>query len=104
MGTLKSQIARASGARAVGTIVILNDRGLHTRPSAELVRCASQFSGAEVYLKYRGQEVNGKSLLGILTLAAPRHAKIEVIAIGEGAEEALAAIETLAEDQFHILY
>jgi len=83
--------------------VVLNDKGLHTRPSTELVKCASNFD-AQVQLSYRNYVVNAKSLLGILMLAAERGAKIGIEAEGEDAEQAIAAILQLAKNRFNIKY
>lgn len=83
--------------------VVLNDKGLHTRPSTELVKCAARFS-SRISLSYRNYVVNGKSLLGILMLAAERGAKIAVEAVGEDAEQAVAAILNLAQNRFNIKY
>ena len=57
-----------------GKFVVGNDRGLHTRPSTELVKCASSFK-SKVYLVYQKQSVNAKSLLGVLMLAAGRRCR-----------------------------
>ncbi|MDN3507728.1 MAG: HPr family phosphocarrier protein [Simkaniaceae bacterium] len=84
-------------------LVILNDRGLHTRPATELVKCASQFR-AQITLKYQDLTVNGKSLLGILMLAAARGSKISVEAEGEDAQEAVSALINLAKGRFNINY
>ncbi len=82
---------------------ILNDRGLHTRPSTELVRTATAFR-SEIRL-IRGREtVNAKSLLGILMLAATKGSRIVVEAVGIDAEEAIDAILQLAKMQFNISY
>lgn len=88
---------------ANGTFIVLNDKGLHTRPSTELVKCATSFR-SEITLHYQGLSVNGKSLLGILTLAAARGARITIDATGEDAEEAIAALKELAENKFYIQY
>ena len=82
---------------------MLNDKGLHTRPSTELVKCAAHFN-AQIQLSYRGYVVNAKSLLGILMLAAERGAKIGIEAIGEDAEKAVRAILTLSQNKFNIRY
>jgi len=82
---------------------VLNDKGLHTRPSTELVKCAAHFN-AQIQLSYRGYVVNAKSLLGILMLAAERGAKIGIEAIGEDAEKAVRAILTLSQNKFNIRY
>ena len=86
-----------------GIFTVLNDKGLHTRPSTELVRCANNFRSC-VTLTYRNMQVNAKSLLGILMFAAERGAKIVVETEGSDARGALDAILHLAKNNFHIKY
>lgn len=86
-----------------GKFVVSNDRGLHTRPSTELVKCASSFK-SKVHLFYQKQSVNAKSLLGILMLAATKGAKIGIEAEGEDAEQAIESIVNLAKNNFYIKY
>jgi phosphocarrier protein len=86
-----------------GVFIVKNDRGLHTRPSTEIVRLMSKYK-SRVHLGYQKMEVNAKSLLGILTLAAARGAKIKISAEGEDAEEAVTSLITLAQNQFNINY
>lgn len=86
-----------------GKFVVSNDRGLHTRPSTELVRCASSFK-SNVCLTYQKHSVNAKSLLGILMLAATKGAKIGIEAEGEDAAEAVQSIIDLAKNNFYINY
>ena len=81
----------------------MNDKGLHTRPATELVKCAQVFK-AQIYLEYEGLNVSAKSLLGILMLAAVKGAKIGIEAQGEDAEEAINAIVCLANNKFNIKY
>jgi len=88
---------------AKGVFVIRNDRGLHTRPSTELVKCASRFK-SEIFLNYQRNEVNAKSILGILMLAAAKGAKVKISANGADAEAAVTAILDLAENNFNIKY
>jgi len=83
--------------------VVTNDKGLHTRPSTELVKCASAFK-SQVMLHYQDLSVNAKSLLGILMLAASRGAKITIEAIGDDAEDAVKSILELARNKFYIKY
>jgi phosphocarrier protein len=85
------------------SFVILNEKGLHTRPSTELVKCASSFK-SQVTLFYQDLQVNAKSLLGILMLAAARGAKIRIEADGEDAETAVRTIISLARNKFNIKY
>lgn len=82
---------------------IMNDKGLHTRPATELVRCASSFKSS-ITLNYQDLVVNAKSLLGILMLAAARGAKIHIEAEGDDANEAILAILNLAKGKFNISY
>lgn len=89
--------------RSKDIFVVLNDKGLHTRPSTELVKCAAHFD-AEVNLSYRNYVVNAKSILGILMLAAERGAKVGIEAVGEEADLAVAAILKLAKNRFNIKY
>lgn len=83
--------------------VVLNDKGLHTRPSTELVKCVANFD-AQVHLIYQNYIVNAKSILGILMLAAGKGAKIVVEATGNEAESAVAAVVQLAKNRFKIRY
>jgi phosphocarrier protein HPr len=87
----------------VDTFTVVNEKGLHTRPSTELVKCATAFK-ARVTLHYGGVSVNAKSLLGILMLAAARGAKVTVEAVGDDAEEAVRSILELASNKFYIKY
>lgn len=95
----------ASGCtkKVKGKMIIANDRGLHTRPSTELVKCASSFR-SQVQLTYHDHEVNAKSLLGVLMLAAKKGARIWIEAEGEDAEEAVNSIIALAQNNFYISY
>lgn len=83
--------------------VILNEKGLHTRPATELVKCAASYK-AQITLHYQDLSVNAKSLLGILMLAAARGARIRIDAEGEDAEEAVQALIALAKRKFHMNY
>lgn len=85
------------------TFVIQNEKGLHTRPSTELVKCASKFK-SNIEISFNEITVNAKSILGILMLAACKGSKITASAQGEDAKEALEAIKHLAESKFHIHY
>jgi len=89
--------------KAKGFFIVINDKGLHTRPSTELVKCASRFK-AHINLTHQDLVVNAKSLLGILTLAATRGSRIKVDAIGEDAEQAVSTLIELARNKFYINY
>ena len=78
---------------------ILNRLGLHARAAAQLVRMANGFS-SEIHVVKDGMEVNGKSIMGVLMLAAPKDTKILIRAIGLDAEEAVTAIGELIARKF----
>jgi phosphocarrier protein len=78
---------------------IRNRHGLHARAAAQLVRVANRYA-SEVRLVKEGMEVNGKSIMGVLMLAAPKDARILVRAAGEDADAALAAIGELIDGKF----
>lgn len=86
-----------------GHFVVRNDRGLHTRPCTEIVKCTVRFKST-VHLRYQKCHVNAKSILGILMLAATKGSKIHIEAEGEDAEAAVAALIQLAEDRFYLHY
>jgi phosphocarrier protein HPr len=89
--------------KAKDSFVIVNDRGLHTRPSTELVKCATSFK-SHITLVYQDLTVNAKSLLGILMLAATRGSKIYIEATGEDATLAVKTILDLARNRFNVKY
>lgn len=86
-----------------GKFVVGNDRGLHTRPSTELVKLASSFK-SHICLVYQKQAVNAKSILGVLMLAATKGARITVEAEGEDAEAAVESLIQLAQNNFYYKY
>lgn len=89
--------------KVTGTLVIKNDRGLHTRPSTEVVKCSASFK-SDIRLTYKKTTVNARSLLGILMLAAEKGAKIKITAQGDDAEEAVNALLSLGDRCFNIKY
>ena len=92
-----------SAKKYTDSFIVINEKGLHTRPSTELVKCASAFK-SRVSLHFQDLSVNAKSLLGILMLAAARGSKITIEAVGEDSEEAVKSIIELANNKFHIKY
>lgn len=83
--------------------IVKNEKGLHTRPSTELMKCATSFK-SQVTLTYKGMKVNAKSLLGILMLAANKGAKLYVEALGPDAQEAISGLLELAAKKFNVQY
>ncbi len=80
-------------------IEIINKLGLHARAAAKLVSCASSFQ-SNVYLLRNGQRVNGKSIMGVMMLAANQGTQLELEINGGDEAEAMAAIVALIENRF----
>jgi len=80
-------------------ISIINKLGMHARASAKFVSLASEFS-AEITLQRNGQQVNGKSIMGIMMLAAAKGAEIELCADGKDEKKALESLAELINNRF----
>ena len=81
------------------TVQILNKNGLHARPAAEIVKLAAKYT-SEITISRDGTEVNGKSIMGVMMLAAECGASIVLRAQGDDAEQAIDAIATLIANKF----
>jgi phosphocarrier protein HPr len=81
------------------TVTIANKNGLHARPAAEIVKAAAKFK-AEIHLVRDDLEVNGKSIMGVMMLAAEYGSELLLRADGPDAEEAVGAIAKLIESKF----
>ncbi len=80
-------------------VSIVNEAGLHARPAAALVKTASKFQ-SDFYIHMYGYRVNGKSILGVMTLAAEKGAELELEITGSDEKEAAKAIIQLIENGF----
>jgi phosphocarrier protein len=80
-------------------VTISNKLGLHARAAAKLVGVASGY-GADVLLDKQGQKVNGKSIMGVMMLAASKGTVLQLSVDGEDEDEALQALVTLIDDKF----
>ncbi len=80
-------------------VTIVNKRGLHARAAAKFVKSAGQFD-ARVGVNRNGQIVSGKSIMGLMMLAASPGTEIEIIADGPAADDALAALQALVQAGF----
>jgi phosphocarrier protein len=86
--------------KIVKKLEIKNKLGVHARAAALLVQTVNKFS-AQVTLSKDGQSADGRSIMGVLTLAATQGSKIQVEASGEDAEQAVRAIERLIDKRFN---
>ena len=80
-------------------VTIVNKLGLHARPAAQLVQRASKFE-AEISLKRYNLEVNAKSIMGVMMLAAEMGSKILIVASGPDEREAVEAIAQVIQGKF----
>lgn len=86
--------------KIIKKIEIKNKLGVHARAAALLVQTVNKFS-AQVTFSKDGQITDGRSIMGVLTLAATRGSEIQVEASGEDAEQAVRAIERLIDRRFN---
>lgn len=83
----------------VREVEITNKLGLHARAAAMFARLAGQFP-CEIYVEKDGERVNGKSLMGLLMLAAGNGSKIKLYAYGPEGHRAIEALQALIERKF----
>lgn len=80
-------------------VTVRNKAGVHTRPAAMIVQEASRFS-SDFYIRKDGYEINGKSIIGVMTLAAEQGATLDLIFDGSDEDAAADALEALFERGF----
>jgi len=80
-------------------VEIVNRAGMHARPASEFVKLAGSFK-SEIYLEKDGLRVNGKSIMGVLMLAAEQGSSLRIEAEGEDADDALAKLSGLVSSGF----
>ncbi len=83
----------------VAEIEIINKLGLHARASAKLSQLAAQFP-CEILLSRNGRQINAKSIMGVMMLAAGIGSKVTLETVGEQADEAMKALTDLINDRF----
>lgn len=81
------------------SVQIANKNGLHARPAAEIVKCASKYR-ADITLARDELEVNGKSIMGVMMLAAEFGSTLQLRASGPDAEQAIDALASLIAGKF----
>ena len=77
-----------------------NDAGIHARPASIIVKEASRFE-SDFHIHMYGYRINGKSILGLLTLAAEKGAELELETDGPDEQEAMDCLVSLFENSFH---
>ncbi len=101
MALLSRRATRAAAAVKVEKeITIVNRLGLHARPAAMFVRIAS-LHRSEIWVSKEGEEVNGKSIMGLMMLAAGQGSKLRIRCEGPDAEKAMEELEELINARFN---
>ncbi|MBV9392290.1 MAG: HPr family phosphocarrier protein [Verrucomicrobia bacterium] len=90
---------RHPAAKIQKEVTILNKLGLHARPAAMFVRIANKHR-ADIWVEKDGEQVNGKSIMGLMMLAAGQGTKLIISAEGADAEQAIQDLETLIQKRF----
>ena len=91
--------ATPTGQQFVKELVVQNKMGIHARPAAMIVRITNKFK-AEVFVEKEDEQVNGKSIMGLMMLAAGRASTVKFIAVGDDAPQMLAELEALFARKF----
>jgi phosphocarrier protein HPr len=101
MGLLYRKGSRAAAAQKIEKeVTIVNRLGLHARPAAMFVRIASRHR-AEIWVSKEGEEINGKSIMGLMMLAAGQGSKLLIRCDGPDADKAMEELEVLVKAGFN---
>jgi len=101
MGLLNRRSAGAGhGEKIEKEVTIVNRLGMHARPAAMFVRIASRYR-AEVWVEKEGEQINGKSIMGLMMLAAGQGSKLLIRCEGPDADKAMVEIEELIAARFN---
>jgi phosphocarrier protein HPr len=98
MGLLNRRSASA-GQKIEKEITIINRLGLHARPAAMFVRIASRYR-SEVWVEKEGEQINGKSIMGLMMLAAGQGSKLTIRCEGADADKVMEELEELIRQKF----
>jgi len=95
----KSGSPQPSGQKVSRDFTIENRLGLHARPSARFVKVTTRYK-SEIWVEKDGEKVNGKSIMGLMMLAAGQGSILRIVAEGPDAEKALDELEALIKSKF----
>lgn len=85
---------------AKNDVVIENDAGMHLRPAAAFVQTANKYKGCDILVASGGQRVNGKSIMGLVMLAASKGTTLTIECSGEESDAALKELVDLVQSKF----
>jgi len=97
---MQSPDQASSDSEIAREFVVQNKMGIHARPAAMIVRVANKFNDVDVWVDKDSEQVNGRSIMGLMMLAAGQGSKLRFIAAGPGAEELLGELEDLFTRKF----
>jgi phosphocarrier protein len=100
MGLLNRRGSASRAKKIEKDVPIINRLGLHARPAAMFVRISSKFR-CEVWVAKEGEEVNGKSIMGLMMLAAGQGSKLHIRCEGPDADKAMEELEELIKARFN---
>jgi phosphocarrier protein HPr len=100
MGLLNRRAPAVRGQKVEKNIPVINRLGLHARPAAMFVRIASRYR-SEVWVAKEGEEVNGKSIMGLMMLAAGQGSNLRIRCEGPDAAKAMEELEELINARFN---
>ena len=101
MGLLNRKSAGAAqGQKVEKEITVINRLGLHARPAAMFVRIASRYR-SEIWVEKEGEQINGKSIMGLMMLAAGQGSKLLIRCEGPDADKAMQELEELINRRFN---
>jgi len=95
----KNDTTTATASPLVKELVVQNKMGIHARPAAMVVRITNKYK-ADVFVEKDGEQVNGKSIMGLMMLAAGKGSKVKFLASGADAAQMLADLEQLFARKF----
>ena len=95
----KSELESARGAESIRKLTVKNSLGLHARSAAKIVELGNQYK-SQLFLKKDGEEVDGSSILSVLTLACPKGTEMEARIVGEDSEDFMEKLGELFERKF----
>ena len=96
---IKSELESARGAGSIRKLTVKNSLGLHARSAAKIVELGSQYK-SQLFLKKDSEEVDGSSILSVLTLACPKGTEMEARIVGEDSEDFMEKLGELFERKF----
>jgi len=99
MGLLSRKTSSESANKITKELTIINRLGLHARPSAMFVKVCTRHK-ADIWVEKDGEQVNGKSIMGLMMLAAGQGSKLRITCEGSDAEKALEEIDNLIQRRF----